>query len=136
MSLDDVIERHSIGVSQHVIKHQKGGCAAEAGFAMKMCPCIFGKPANSDHKFVNRAVERTRVVRDGHPHVMRADTFDNIPLCACAVDTHLLRRDRTAVPMFDRLARPDDVLPDQALIACRIVFLELESAIRHCLTKD
>ena len=74
---------------------------------MEMRPCILREPANSDDKSVNGTVERRRVVRDGDPHIMRADTFDNIPLRACALDSHPLRRGRIAVPMFDRLAGPD-----------------------------
>lgn len=45
---------------------------------MKMSPRILRKFSNRCDKFVNRAVERTRVVRDGHPHVTRAGTFDNV----------------------------------------------------------
>ena len=74
---------------------------------MEMRPCILREPANSDDKPVNGIIERRRVVRDSDPHIMRAGTFDNIPLCACALDGHPLRRGRIAVPVFDRLARPD-----------------------------
>jgi hypothetical protein len=74
---------------------------------MEMRPCILREPANSDDKSVNGTVERRRVVRDGDPHIMRTGTFDNIPLRACPLDSHPLRRVRIAVPVFDRLARSD-----------------------------
>src|SRR5262245_38606697 len=74
---------------------------------MEMRPSILRKRADSDDKLVNGAVERRGVVRDGDPHVMRAGTFDNVVLCACALDSRPLWRDRIAVPMFDRLAGPD-----------------------------
>ncbi len=67
----------------------------------------FAEAREQRRQIVNGTVERKRVVRDGDPHIMRAGTFDNIPLRACAVDSHPLRRDRIAVPMFDRLAGPD-----------------------------
>ena len=47
------------------------------------------------------------MVRDRDAYVMRANTFDNIPLCACALDSHSLRRDRIAVVVFDRLPGPN-----------------------------
>ena len=70
---------------------------------MEMRPCILREPANGDDKSVNGTVERRRVVRDGDPHIMRTGTFDDVLLRACPLDGHPLRRDSTAVLVFDRL---------------------------------
>jgi hypothetical protein len=45
---------------------------------MEVGPRILRKLSNGDDKLINGGVERTRVVRDGHPHVTRAGTFDNV----------------------------------------------------------
>src|SRR5437764_1420984 len=70
-----------------------------------MGPGILRKLTDSKNKAIHFLIEWTRVVRDRDTYVMRASTFDNIPLRACAFDSHPLRRDRIAVVVFDRVPR-------------------------------
>ena len=47
------------------------------------------------------------MIGDRDAYIMRASTFDDVPLRACALDSHPLRRDRIAVAVFDRVPRPN-----------------------------
>ncbi len=98
---DNVFQRHTIRISEHVVKYHKRGRASQTRFTVEMRPCILRKRADSENKAVHLVIEWTRVVRDRDAYVMRASTFDNIPLRACAFDSHPLRRDRIAVAVFD-----------------------------------
>src|SRR5437016_14595112 len=70
-----------------------------------MRPGILWKRTDSKNKAIHFLIDWRRMVRDRNAYVMRASTFDNIPLRACALDRHPLRRDRIAVAVFDRVPR-------------------------------
>jgi hypothetical protein len=102
---DNVFQRHTIRISEHVIKHHKRGRASQTRFTVEMRPCILRKLTNSKNKAIHFLDEWTCVVRDRDAYVMRARTVGNIALCACALDSHPLRRDRIAVGVFDPVPR-------------------------------
>ena len=43
LAVNDVLQRHAAGVSQHVVQHHEGGRSSQPGFAVKMRPGIFWK---------------------------------------------------------------------------------------------
>src|SRR5206468_6640257 len=94
---------HTSCVSQHVVKYHECRRSPKSRFAVEMGPGILRKLTDSKNKAIHFLIEWTRVVRDRDAYVMRASTFDNIPLRACALDSHPLRRDRIAVAVFDRV---------------------------------
>src|SRR5213075_1316350 len=89
----------------NVIKHHEHRRSSKPCFAVEMGPGILRKLTDSKNKAIHFLIEWTRVVRNRDAYVMRASTFDNIPLRACALDSHPLRRDRIAIAVFDRVPR-------------------------------
>src|SRR4029077_7763986 len=101
----NILQRHTSCVPQHVVKHHECRCSSKPRFAVEMRPGILRKLTDSNNKAIHFLIEWTRMVRDRDEYVMRASTFDNIPLRACAFDSHALRCDRIAVAVFDRVPR-------------------------------
>src|SRR5438093_6094509 len=107
LTADNVLQRHAIRISEHVIKHHKRGGASQTRFTVKMRPCAGRKRTDSQNKSVHFIIERSRVVGDDDADITRASALDNIALNARTLDCHLLRWNGIAVAVFHRVTRPN-----------------------------
>src|SRR5881396_150981 len=107
LTADNVFQRHSIRVSQDVIKHHERGRASKTRFAMKMRPGILRQRAGSKNKAVHLVIERPRMVGNSDVHVISASAFDDVALCTRAPYRHTLRGCRISAAFFHWFARPN-----------------------------
>src|SRR5438552_1220673 len=72
---------------------------------MKMCPTILWKRTNSENKSIHLVIEWPRVIRNGDAHIMGASSLDDVALCICPLDSHILRWCRISACFFDSFPR-------------------------------
>src|SRR5260370_36065883 len=77
---DDVLQRHSIRISQHVVKHHERSRPSKTRFAMEMRPGIFRKRANSENKAVHFLIERTRMTGNDEAYIARTTSTHDVGL--------------------------------------------------------
>ena len=105
LASNDVLPRHSICISQHIVQHHEGSRSSQPSFAVKMCPGIFWKRADRDNKSIHFIIERSRVIGNSDADITRASGLDNVALNARTLDTDLLRWDGIRIAMFHRMTR-------------------------------
>ena len=92
-------------ISQHVVEHHESRRSSATSFAMEMCPTILWKRTNSENKSIHLVIEWPRVISNCDAHIMSAGSLDDVALCICPLDCHMLRWCKISACLLDGFPR-------------------------------